>query len=464
MGLSFPLDSLEIVEILIRTFCQAFLSSALSVFLGLCLCLSLHGLKSSKRRKSLFLLFLLPGFISPFFLSMGFVGLFPQWKGLVPLLYLHVFMNIGFVALTLSSLLKETVLPYNDLCLVEGVPLHRRLLSTFRLWGPQSSRLFMTVFMFCFLSFMIPLFVGGHHWATLEVALYEKIKIKGDWNEGIALALTQMSVLFLFSFAITRVPEFKNLELLSKGKVRGLSLSRKYLFAFLAFLAVPFVGLLKPLISDWSFFFSSMMTSPEVVKALWNSLLISGATGILFVAVFQCFLVLPLPSIVLRLFSHLSSAPLVFIGFALFFMGPPSFGLGVSKIVWGFFLVFFPISLRMYLNSAIEELRSHREVSEIYGVHGWSYWKQVVLPLHGPKSFLYGGIISFWVIGDFTLPSLIFLRHEVLAQKVQELFGNYKFVAAGQMNMVLLLTGCILLGLFLGVSYALHKKFGVKKR
>ena len=361
--------------------------------------------------------------------------------------------------MTLSSILKETVLPYNDLCVVEGSGLIKRLRATARLWYPATARLGVTVFMFCFLSFVIPLFLGGYQWATLEVALYEKIKIKGDWSEGMAIAAFQIFILFFISFSLTRLKDFKNYELLGKGKVQWLALPSLLLLPFFLFLLAPLIGLFLPLTQIVASDMSLFLIQDANIRSSMNSIIVALGSGGIFVLVFQLLLVYSLPRWVMRLFTHLASAPMIFIGFALFFIGSPSYLSGLVKIFWGYFLVFFPVTLRLYLNSALSELEPFKDISKLYGISRFHYWRRVVFPLQGSKSFLYGGVIAFWTVGEFSLPSFLFLKNQVLAQKVYEFYGNYRFHEAGLLNLFLLFIGLVIFSLFLGASYAIDKKF-----
>jgi thiamine transport system permease protein len=64
---------------------------------------------------------------------------------------------------------------------------------------------FTLVFMFCFLSFVIILVIGGAHFATIEVSIYTYYNIFSDFHMGSALALVQafFSAIFVYIYMKT---------------------------------------------------------------------------------------------------------------------------------------------------------------------------------------------------------------------------------------------------------------------
>ena len=213
----------RIFSLLKFTLYQAFLSTVLSVLVGISLAWSLAHQARFKGRSLLVALFssslVLPTLIVVFGLIsvLGRNGWVNQLSlylfdhsfgsylyGLVGILVAHVYLNASFASRSLlhafESIPKEkyklakslNFTTFQRFLYVEWPALHSTLLS-----------IASTIFLLCFTSFAIVLVLGGSPaYNTLEVAIYEAVKLDFDIAMALKLALIQLAVttlLVLFS-------------------------------------------------------------------------------------------------------------------------------------------------------------------------------------------------------------------------------------------------------------------------
>ncbi len=190
-----------IVSVTLFTLKQALLSTLLSVVPGLLVARALarqdfHG------RQLLLVLFALPMAVPAIVAVLGLTaifgqsGLFPHLMspyGLAGILLAHVFFNLPMAARLFYQALQATP--------AEGYKLAAQLglgpVSTFRHveWPALKSVLPQTaalVFLLCAASFVIVLTLGGASSTTLEVAIYQALRMDFDPPRALALCLIQI--------------------------------------------------------------------------------------------------------------------------------------------------------------------------------------------------------------------------------------------------------------------------------
>ncbi len=120
---------------------------------------------------------------------------------------------------------------------------------TFPMLLPSIVSSFSLVFIFCFLSFVIIMTIGGAQFATMEVAIYMYYNTFSDFRTGSVLALIQSLILTLFVFLY-----LKSENMYKKGVVRrNISIREnkwsKTLVIFSAiYLAFVFVLIIAPMV------------------------------------------------------------------------------------------------------------------------------------------------------------------------------------------------------------------------
>ncbi|UPT78006.1 ABC transporter permease subunit [Sulfurovum sp. XGS-02] len=216
------LDS-RVFSLLQFTLYQAFLSTLLSLLVGLSLAWSLAHQSNFKGRSLLVALFssslVLPTLIVVFGLIAvlgrnGWVNqlslyLFDQsfgayLYGLTGILVAHVYLNASFASRSLLHVFES--IPKEKYKLAKSLNFTTFQRFIYVEWPAIRTTLLSiasTIFLLCFTSFAIVLVLGGSPaYNTLEVAIYEAVKLEFDITMALKLALIQLAVttfLVLFS-------------------------------------------------------------------------------------------------------------------------------------------------------------------------------------------------------------------------------------------------------------------------
>ncbi len=216
------LDS-RVFSLLRFTLYQAFLSTLLSVLVGLALAWSLAHQSNFKGRSLLVALFssslVLPTLIVVFGLIsvLGRNGWVNQLSlylfdhsfgsylyGLTGILVAHVYLNASFASRSLLHVFES--IPKEKYKLAKSLNFTTFQRFIYVEWPALRTTLLSiasTIFLLCFTSFAIVLVLGGSPaYNTLEVAIYEAVKLEFDIAMALKLALIQLAVttlLVLFS-------------------------------------------------------------------------------------------------------------------------------------------------------------------------------------------------------------------------------------------------------------------------
>lgn len=139
------------------------------------------------------------------------LGILYSWKGII---LAHAFYNFPVVVRMVSSLWQRVNPHYEEAAMslgARGFTLFRKV--TLPMLYPAIFASSMLTFIFSFLSFSIPLIIGGYRYATMEVAIFTTIMTLLDFRTGSALAVLQLSMSFLFMYLY-----LKSLETYSRAE------------------------------------------------------------------------------------------------------------------------------------------------------------------------------------------------------------------------------------------------------
>ncbi len=107
-----------------------------------------------------------------------------------------VLLNCGLVAIALDRLVHSRVGGMAEVCWIMGAS--PKLFWRQVAWPylrADLACLYLFVFSLCFTSFSLPLLLSGERATTLEVVIYDLIRVEGRWDKAVLLALFQTSVL-----------------------------------------------------------------------------------------------------------------------------------------------------------------------------------------------------------------------------------------------------------------------------
>jgi len=139
------------------------------------------------------------------------LGILYSWKAI---LIAHAFYNFSVVVRMVSSLWQRINPHYEEVAMslgARGFTLFRKVTLPMLLPGIFASS--MLTFIFCFLSFSIPLILGGYRYATIEVDIFTSIMTLLDFKIGSALAIIQLTLSFVFMYIY-----IKSLDMYAKAE------------------------------------------------------------------------------------------------------------------------------------------------------------------------------------------------------------------------------------------------------
>ncbi len=132
-----------------------------------------------------------------------------SWKAI---LLAHAFYNFPIVIRMVSALWQRINPHYEEAAMALGARGWRLFWRvTLPMISPAIFASAMLTFVFCFLSFSIPLILGGYQYATIEVDIFTQVMTLLDFKTGAALALIQIALSAIFMYIY-----LKSLEAYSK--------------------------------------------------------------------------------------------------------------------------------------------------------------------------------------------------------------------------------------------------------
>jgi len=300
------LDS-RIFSLLKFTLFQAFLSTLLSVLVGISLAWSLAHQAHFKGRSFLVALFssslVLPtlivvfgliavlgrnGWVNQLTLSLFDHSFGSYLYGLTGILVAHVYLNASFASRSLLHAFES--IPKEKYKLAKSLRFTTFQRFIYVEWPALRTTLLgiaSTIFLLCFTSFAIVLVLGGSPaYNTLEVAIYEAVKLDFDIAMALKLALIQLAVttlLVLFSANFrSSVTNLKtgSLDIPWSEPKNIMRLQAAIIALFALFFIVPLLAIiLDGLGAD----FARILTEPLFIRSFFTSISLATFSSILTV-------------------------------------------------------------------------------------------------------------------------------------------------------------------------------------
>lgn len=432
-------------------FLQAAFSAALAMAVGFVLFGAAQAWRSTSARRASEFALLLPNMIPPLFLVLAFLSWVTPFMafpfGLGAVIAAHVVLNAGLVAVSVDRLMQDKMGGITEAAWVMGISrwtFWRRILIPFL--KADLACVFLFIFSLCFTSFSIPLVLGGEKLTTLEVAIFDTIRMEGRWDKAVILAACQSLMLLVLAWILPR-PFWP-----------GRPIRRP-----LSYLAFPSLRLLVYLpavflISGWAFgLIGGMKTGLGVELPVFEAWMTTVALGIgvgalhLILFLLTAY-VLPHDGLDRFLNGYLAPSPAV-TGFALLLLPLEGDVLEFVKIVLALTLISFPLLYRWLGHSALSGTRGQVQVARALGANWRMIVFEVVWPQSAPQLLRASGLAALWASGDFAVSGIVATGGlHTLPLLMQDLIGNYRIEAAQILMFPLLVTGLGLYALFLGAS------------
>lgn len=439
---------------------QAFFSSLVSLFAGFWVALGLVTVGSSRWgrfRPALEVLCLLPNFLPPVFILLSALNVIdPFPMGIPGIVIVHTLMNFGLAAVLIAHTVESKLGGMVELAYVEGASRGQFLLKVLLpLLKKDLWLLGLFIFVVCFGSFAVPLIVGGGRGTTIEVLIYEKIRLSGSWGDAVVLAFLQSVFIFALSFVASRGQgslrrRHANLSLLRTpaGILLLLGLSFLYLFGYVQ----GFVGGLGQ-ISTFYELQSALMWNFLGTLALGLSVGTFCYGGLMLIAF--CW-----PKLWFEKFLNGYVAPSTSLAcFCLLLIGPNEGYYAFLKIPVALTLLCLNSLFRMGWDTELHSLQNQMTVAYSMGASSAQIFKEILFPQLSRRAGVLAGIASIWACGDFAVSRILAHRDLSIAMMTETLMSGYRLNQAVVLSGLIIVAGLICFFVFVGGSRVLGRKF-----
>lgn len=302
------------------------------------------------------------------------------------------------------------------------------------------------IFLYCFLSFSLPLILGGIKYQTIEVYIYSLITQQFNWPAASAIAILQC--IFLIAVIIIFFKYLKNIHephlLVSKSQKKIISISTIRAILTL-FIITP---LLAVIMRGFSYANFLKLLNLGFLPALIRSLIIVMACLIVSLGIIIFFL--NKKKFGRQLIFLLTLSP-VTLGLLFLLI----FGKSYLAMLLAYLVLILPLSY--YLIQAAWEARPNffLETVDILGANHWQKIKTSLKYLM-PTILKTSALGSALILGDITIANLLnpYLKPTAMSF-CYSLMGNYRFTLAttGMAFILLLIFIIIMLLLFIAKHY-----------
>ena len=446
-----------------NTAVQAVGSSFAAMFLGFIIATGLLSLDRTVLEKWRWLFYglcLFPSMLPSLYVILALLEIInPYPMGLWGIVVAHTFIYSGLSALAFESALRRKMGPYCEIAMIDGIRGWQKLPFIFSIVLPILRLDFLTIFVFifaiCFGSFSIPLILGDGIGTTLEVLMYEKMRISASWNEVAAIAILQ-SLLIYFLTLISWNKESLSEQREARWDLIASPWSLLPLLLIGGGLIFGYVTVILKGFANWSFLAS---LGADLFHASVNSFFIGITSGIL--AYFLILLVSYLsPSSFLQKFLLGYVAPgSALAGFVFLIAFPHSDTFVWLKIPFLVLLVSFSSVYRMGLHQKFQGLDRQVQIAQTLGAGPGSIFRFIKWPQIHNESVKMAMLLAVWSVGDFAISRILAKSQFSLALLTDLFMSSYRLAQAGLLSFLLILVMLLVVIFLKGFSYVLSQRF-----
>lgn len=444
------------------TIWQSVLTVVVSMCIGGGLAVIEHTLRAQPRRWFIVAM-TLPIFMPSIIVALGFVAVWGnagyvndilQWLSIKRVSFLystgaivasHAFYNIPLAYLAIHLRLRAADIHLEDSARILGAPLWQRFI-TVTLPRLRSSIIGVSciIFLYAFMSFALPLILGGIHYQTIEVYIYSLITQRYDFATAVVIAVLQFgflaSIIFISARWIKDIQETRisvaDSQIHSRSWMVTFSQSLLALYVILPILAVCVRGMS---IEGWSLLYRSNFIEAWL-RTSW-------------LAIITLILTLGMAITLVFLQSRWQKTLLLILA-----VSPITLGLA-WRLLFGQQLWILPLAYAtLLLPFAVYSLRTlwaarPPDFINTITILGGTTIHQLKATLRWllPACIQLTALVVVFVFGDIAVASILAPYNEPTAMLVAyNLVGSYRFsIAAAGMSAVILSIALYLSGIFL---------------
>lgn len=439
-----------------NSFTQSLFSAVFSLLLGFWVARGLLSVSSRRLRSFFEILCLLPNFLPSIFILLSALTVIdPFPMGIPGIVIIHTLINFGLVAVLIAGIMESKIGGMAELAYVEGASRFSFFVrGLFPLLKKDLLLLGLFVFVICFGSFAVPLIVGGGRGTTMEVLIYEKIRLSGEWGAATVIAFIQSCFIFALSFIASRGKGA------STARESNLSLIRSYsglvVLSLLSFMYL--FGYLQGFASG----LSMLSTFYDVQSAIfWNflgSVFLGLAVGVLtflgLMLIAYCW-----PKLWFEKFLNGYVAPSTALAcFSFLILGPNEGIYPYIKIPLVLTLLSLNSLFRMGWDSELHALESQMTVAYSMGASRHQTFWEILFPQLANRAGLLSGIASIWACGDFAVSRILAHQDLSIALMTETLMSGYRLNQAIVLSSLIIVSGVLCFAICAGGSRVLRRK------
>lgn len=434
----------EVVDVLWFTFSQAWVSAFLALLLGLWGGLGLLSIASSRWKPVVETLFLLPNFLPQLFVILAFLNFTSlifgrSSQGFGAIVAIHVSINAGLIAVAINRFLVKKMGGLTELALIEGASFsHFCWKGVLPLLQRELSLLFLLVFALCFTSFSVPLVVGGIAGTTLEVLIYEKVRISQEWGQAVVISILQVAIVFILSLFLFKAE--LNLPSRQESNMKLLQCPSGLFFPLLIF-GIMISNQIWPALKARGQFWEFLLWSPQWLYQWGSTVAVGLGVGFLLLILLSLMTFCWSEKWLHRMCAGYMAPSTALTGFAFLVLLPHSGFWVYLKLILGITLIAFPSLYRWLGESTILALEEQVKVARTLGASPWQIFWFVQWPQVAKAYGIAAGVAAFWACGDFAYSSIVTTMDITLALLAKNLMSFYRLELATLVVWWTILTG-----------------------
>ncbi len=438
------------IQSLAFTFLQAFASASFAFVFGFIGAMGLISVSDRPRLRRIFsVLAITPNALPVIFIIFIFIEYLPWAKGLSGIILAHSFLNIGLVSLSLYQLFQDKLSAYAELAWLEGATKWQFVTKlVLPLLRNDLARVFFFVFAICFASFAIPLMLAGNSVPTIEVLIYEQVRIAGDWTQAFILSAAEIFILWMLSIFLKN--QLSAQETRAKANPL-LSFSPGLIFALAPALLI--ISALGRSLSHANRLNTSADFASLVTQATLASAVIAIASGFVSLVLLMALAYQKNTRFQKRILLGLSNPSSVILGFAILFCFRQTGAATFYKIIFGLSLMHLPILYRLSWDNQMTKLKTQIELAETMGASSLQIFSKVTAPQLMRSGYQLAGLAALWSFADFTFARVVAEKDLTLPQIFAQLSESYRFEQAESLLIPMIVGSLLCYVLFSGVGY-----------